>query len=413
MSNILRSRYFESSDLTRKDRVEHYLGSLPAGDHDGDSFVADNFCDSSKPLASTLALIPVAAHQESRWIAPAMAEYAKQQTDEPFSICLFLNAPLEQMNARTVDETVAKVEVAKRQHPQLDIRSSLEFIDKPTIGFIRRRLWNAALMLAHYEGAYDDPTHEVVALNQDIDTMKMSPRYIHRVQNHFHAQQLKYNRHNMHNVVTSPAATLTKHGQHPDYPNVGKLTFWHDLAARQFGERGYYEAGITVPLTHYADHKGFDASAVTYETGKITESKPLTIIKSTTLETSPRRYIDRARNGLSRIWTTESFSDTDSCRTDDLPPDLSHGELEEIIYDGLDGDIEHMAWRALRTDYLCDDKTILTDEDIEVAANKYIKLSRRSMTLTDFALRRVVGSPALADIANSELRKKYEMTDGL
>ena len=148
MSNILRSRFFESSDLIRKNRVEHYLGSLPATEHDGDSLVADDLHDSDKPLASTLALIPIAAHQESRWIAPTMAEYAKQQTDEPFSVCLFLNAPLDQTNASTVDETVTAVEVAKRQHPQLDIRSSLEFIDEPTIGLVRRRLWNAALMLA-------------------------------------------------------------------------------------------------------------------------------------------------------------------------------------------------------------------------------------------------------------------------
>ena len=407
MSNILRSRFFESSDLIRKNRVEHYLGSLPATEHDGDSLVADDLHDSDKPLASTLALIPIAAHQESRWIAPTMAEYAKQQTDEPFSVCLFLNAPLDQTNASTVDETVTAVEVAKRQHPQLDIRSSLEFIDEPTIGLVRRRLWNAALMLAHYEGAYDNPTHEVVALNHDIDTMKMSPRYIHRVQNHFHTQQQKYNRHDMQNVVTSPAATLTKHGQHPDYPNIGKLTFWHDLAMRQLGDSGRYEAGTVIPLSLYAHEGGFKATSVTHETRSILKGKSVRGVRGTILETSPRRYIDRARNGLAEIWTAQSFGATNNCRTNKLPPDLSHDELENIIYNDLDFDLESIALRAFAAISI-EETQLENEQEIVLAVEKFIRLSNRGMKLTDFALRRVIGSPVLADLAKIELRDKYE-----
>lgn len=407
MSSILRSRFFESSDLTRKNRVEHYLGSLPAAEHDGDSFVADDFYDSNKPLASTLALIPIAAHQESRWIAPTMAEYAKQQTDESFSVCLFLNAPLDQTNASTVDETVAAVEVAKRQHPQLDIRSSLEFIDEPTIGLVRRRLWNAALMLAHYEGAYDNLTHEVMALNHDIDTMKMSPRYIHRVQDHFRAQQQKYDRHNIWNAVTSPAATLTKHGQHPDYPNIGKLTFWHDLAMRQLGNSGRYEAGMVIPLSLYAHEGGFKANSVTHETNSILKGKSIHGVQGTILETSPRRYIDRARNGLAEIWTAQSFGATNNCRTSELPPDLSHEELENIIYNGLDFDLESIALRAFAA-ISTQETRLESEEEIVLAVEKFIRLSDRGMKLTDFALRRVVGSPVLADLATIELRDKYE-----
>ncbi|MEO7904488.1 MAG: hypothetical protein ABIR91_01695, partial [Candidatus Saccharimonadales bacterium] len=141
----------------RRQLVEHYIGTLTDRDRGAADNIAAQLYNPERALADCQVLIPVAAHQESTQIQNTLAQYAHQQTDQPFSVILSLNSPATEQLNPGVNDTLQQIELARAAHPDLDLRTALTFYDTPTIGLIRRDLWNGALIASTYSGAYDDP----------------------------------------------------------------------------------------------------------------------------------------------------------------------------------------------------------------------------------------------------------------
>lgn len=313
----------------RAETIHHYLEKrMVTRDTMAATAIAEQLHNPSRPLSRWQVLIPVAAHQEAARIAPALEQYARQRTDEPYSILLSLNAPREHEQARSVAATVAAVDQAIQTHPELDVRYSTTFYDSPKIGMIRRDLWNGALLARVNEGGYDNGQHDTIGVNHDIDLEALSPHYLAAIQRSYIAREERYQQHGMRDVVMPMTTTKLSHAPSGAHPNISRGTAWIDFVARQAGQS--YEAGMIFPFSHYANRGGFRSSATTYETRPLFDRTR--DISGASAQTSPRRYIDRLRYGYGAVWTNETFGSDDTCRINAGDrPDLTEQELEAIL----------------------------------------------------------------------------------
>lgn len=334
---------------TRRQTIDTYIDGFDTRDMAHARFIADSVQSNEQRLASSLVLIPVAAHQEAPQIAQTLEQYAMQETDQPFSVVLGLNSPSSEQDNPAIDATFAAIDNAKQCHPDLDVRTAMTFYDDPAIGTIRRDLWNGALLASLDQGAYSDSTDEIIGINHDIDLVSMSPRYIQRVQRHYQNQQNKFANAGISSVPLSIRGTALKHAASPQHPNTSKGAYWMDFSTRQMQE--VYEASIVVPMSNYASKGGFEVGVRSYETGPLVgeDTASRLIIPGTTMQTSPRRYIDRLQYGYDNIWSDETFGANDSCRFAGDRPDISHEQLETIISDDnrLQATIEIVAIKSI------------------------------------------------------------------
>ncbi|MEO7905281.1 MAG: hypothetical protein ABIR91_05845, partial [Candidatus Saccharimonadales bacterium] len=176
---------------------------------------------------------------------------------------------------------------------------------------------------------YDDPNDDIIGINHDIDAIAISPRYINRIQRYYRNQKRHYNRNGLAKAPLSPSSTVITHALSTDHPNISKAVQWADFTTRQLDAA--YEAGLVFPLSHYAHAGGFQASDQTYETGTLCRNTALPRIPSTTMQTSPRRYIDRIQHGYAKMWSSETFGPNDDCRTSTTRPDITQKQLEDTI----------------------------------------------------------------------------------
>lgn len=403
--------YFRDLIPKRKQIVENYLADINGFEQESANYLAAQLQDSDKPLADTVVLIPIAAHQEYGNIENAMDQYATQQPRRPFSILLYPNAPYDS-DAGAVDKTVSEIEKAKKKHPHLDIRSSApELYDTPTIGTIRRTLWNAALLLAHFEGRFDDPTSDVIGLNHDIDVVRMTPRYIGRVQGKVDKTQQNRAKLGMSYSVSPPHSTFVKHAHDPVRPNSAKATFWHDFAYWQLRPRGAFDAGLVLPFSYYAAKNGAVAEAKTNEMSSLLNNQTFYVIPGTVLETSPRRFSERLPqlNDLDgrSIWTEDSFGANDVCRTQEDVSDISRLHLESLVDNSLDSSIDLFFDSTIRK--FVGDKVSysLLPSTYEPSAGELIDKLERKKNLAATVLERVMELPYVA----SRVRKNYDTSD--
>lgn len=336
---------------TRDEYVNSYIDTLSRRDVNVARDIANQIFMIEQPLADCQVLIPVAAHQEAPQIENAIIQYAQQKTDEPFSVILSLNSPTSQKENPEIIATLDAVEQAKKFHPELDLRTAFTFYDRPTIGMIRRDLWNGALLASTYSSAYDTPhSNEIIGINHDIDVSHIGTHYIQRVQNHYQKKRNIYDKNGLQSTPLPPGSTQLKHAYSPEHPNISKGAFWMDYSTR--AANGTYEAGLTIPLSHYAQVGGFLTTATTHETEPLQRARPTRhSVPGASLETSPRRYIDRLQYGFDSIWTTESFGDSDNCRTATDQPDLTQEQLETIFLkdDYLKGTLRQLIINAMDT----------------------------------------------------------------
>jgi hypothetical protein len=391
------------SNPTRREIVHAYVERFTPVDIAHAAHIADDIEKSAIPLANHLVIVPIAAHQEQRQVAPALAQYARQQTDQPFSVILGLNSPTHEIGNPGIDDTLEQIEHAKRQFPAVDIRTSLNHYDSPTIGTIRRDLWNGALLASMDQGAYTQEDVEIIGVNHDIDTISMSPRYVKRIQEHYDRRQRAHTRAGMQSTPHTPSSTLIKHAPDLDFPVISKGVYWIDFYHRQMNTA--YEAGMVFPLSYYAGMDGFDPEAKTHEVGsifprEISQHK----ILGTNMQTSPRRYIDRLKYGYDKLWTDDSFGPDDQCRLPVIPAsDMTIDELEAVILheSSIQQTIANIATRAVYS-ALSQKANLISDEidvdAIELTVNQTVN---RKLYLTTAVLERIVQSPRLAKQARS------------
>lgn len=316
--------------LRERDKtIDSYLDSLSVKDDYEAYYVADKL--GGKPIHDTVVIIPVAAHSESRNVYRALGEYARQRDCDPFTVHLHLNYPISLTDMSGVNRTVDELRRAKQDFPGLDLRlSGTEYADT-TIGHIRRVAWNGTLMKLRGQ---QDSSAQAIGINHDIDLMKLSSRYIARV-------QAFYRRRDQAEILPAylpTATTETKHFPSPDHPNTSRAAYWADFTIRML-DAGY-EAGVVVPFATYAMRGGFRSSSLTHETADLldrgTRQSPL--IRGTSLQTSIRRLVARLPvQTMKTVWTADSFGMDDSCRIRELTDfeDMSEVRLHRQISENI------------------------------------------------------------------------------
>lgn len=321
--------------------AEDYIDALSPDSFDRALQVHTALHSREKPIANTAVLIPVAAHQDGAYIEPALAEYAKQKTREPFTVALHLNAPKGHGRDDAVDASFDAIARAKARFPQLDIRHSYLEYEEPTIGRIRRDLWNAALLGIYVDEGF---SYRSIGINHDIDVHRISPHYIDRIQQLTKSREqqlLRGDDKNSTSVLFGIIGTRVTHEVLPSHPNVGKVTSWGDATMFQGLGHEIYEAGLAMPLAHYMLADGFDETARTHETRPFVQPRHMvSYLAGAQLYTSPRRLAARlGENSTHKVWTDESFGASDACR-DELAKDISAERAFELINDRVIDDVD-------------------------------------------------------------------------
>lgn len=417
MSEVLRPEGFYNYSPSNHERASVFIGDvMSAYDRENAAYMAEGFMRPDKLMAETAVLIPVAAHQDADLIIPALEQYALQRNAQPFTIFLHLNAPLNTATMASVKRAEANAQTAQELFPHLDVRTTATTMyESATIGEIRKDLWSAAFLLAFHEQRL---SNDVIGINNDIDTDKISPHYISRIQQYYQRRQQQARKLGTEPGVLKPIATRVTHSVLPTHPNVGKVTTWVDNTYFQAPDHVSYEAGLVVPFSSYAHLGGFNQDAKTHETAWVTNGKPLPYLTGAHLYTSPRRYIDRLQqHDTSKIWTEDSFGANDTCR-ELLPEDITEDRVNDILLGRLDEDIEHhwlsgvmmpiyveMSRRYSLGRY---DETFLS-VTIDVATT----MVDEQLAKADRLLRKVVRSDILADIIQSSYNAKSYATNGV
>lgn len=329
----------------RKDRVEAYL--YDEANHDALE-VGGQLYNPKKPLSPTVVAIPVAAHQESpEVVTRTIEQYAQQKGSGAFTVSLLLNYPLEEYEPPNVNSIVRTVAgLKKRYKDTLDLRYAQKQFRDPTIGAIRKSLWDGLAHVSLANGLYDQPENDVVVINNDIDAEYISPVYIRNIQRFYDRAQGRRNSVGIPSDLLPLGATQVRHGMRWDtHPRTSGAVFWNDLAHRQVMDaelNGGYEAGLVVPLSLYARNGGFDASATKHESrpmhGRGDTVAQQRRIQSTALVTSPRRYLERFPSVGYGVWDDESFGHTNDCRVVDERafPDATQAQVDEHVHEDIE-----------------------------------------------------------------------------
>lgn len=410
MEKLSAAADFDTDAIYHKERpVERYLAQLDDEESTTARSIASELGRNGRALAPTTIIIPVAAHQEAASIAPALRQYARQAPEAPFSLALGLNTTTAAADSPATHACIEAVNDGIDHYPHLDIRTSfITYDDSPTIGKVRHDLWNGVLTLA-YEHASIAGETDVIALNHDIDLVKLPRHYIAAVQSRMAHPARR----------VAPAYTQVRHAPDTRFPNISRALFWNDFS---YGIRHHgYEAGAVIPLSYYADKRGFDAARRTHEVGLfVLGDASRQLIRTGHLATSARRFIDRLPDhDFSSIWTKESFTPHDPCRDTEhvsSQKDISYERLVELVDARLDHEVgsilnTRMFQHMLET--LPDD--LLTNETIDSPAEKQKKIERSrryyriQQAMIERVLRECVGVPQLADTLEERIRERKLM----
>lgn len=392
----------------RRQTVANYIDGLKGHDARNAQYVGSRILEEGEgaSLAKTVVIVPVAAHQEASRIEPAMDEYAKQDTEEPFSIVLGLNHPADAMTTVDAINSFAEVEKAKTKHPQLDIRAVHIPYEDCVIGTIRRDLWNGVAIASQETGNFDSGA-EVIGINHDIDVDFLSARYISSVQRRYAA----LDRRSLLLEQSPVSDSRSKHSFSFDHPNISRAVLWSDFVYRKSSVG--FEAGKIIPMTFYAGNGGIQRGAQTHEVGLLTmrSTKPQKVIAGTSMETSPRRYIARMNEHGYAIWEdSSSFTATDECR--ERPsheyPDISLSRMNEIVQNSL---TEHANLLINRNFRAIETEGLLVQNEFEGAlgdahtglSEEYIKAEfAHRKKLAGFVLNRLFNNQELNDTFERE-----------
>ncbi|MCU0667649.1 MAG: hypothetical protein MUF85_03475 [Patescibacteria group bacterium] len=398
----------DTEPVSNRERAKLFFSNLRINEKETSICFAEDLYKPDKPLPDILALVPIAAHQESpEAVKRALELYTKQRTTRPIGVVALLNSPIGGLDTINAQRVISVCNEA-RDGQDLDFRFTSMEIEEPTIGFIRRCLWNSTLYLAIHDGLFDGPDNgDVVALNHDIDSVGMGANYFRNVQSFYDRKRKLYKGLGIGSDGMLPASTMVRHNlpNNKKHPNLRKAIFWYDyiyhLARHSIG----FEAGLAIPFSHYIRTSGFQPDSKTHETRDITKDNPIWHIPRTFLESSPRRLMERLQeHSLSNIWTTDSFFATDPCREDKDWPDITYEQLADIILETLQPYMENIVVdMVLKREIDKNISTHYTKDDfgeLEVAATATVIVSQRFRKIVR-VLRNVIGSAELADLVEN------------
>lgn len=414
-SKVVSFDKYHFPQTSNKQNIEYFLANkLNQSQREQATEIALDFYDPQHTLQSTVAFIPVAAHQESANIIPAISQYAKQQNNNPFSVLLLLNSPTSIDNAKVKDSLNACQE-AKILYPNLDIRYCFREYINANIGQIRQDLWNSGLILAHHDGLLDSEFSDVIGLNHDIDITYLSPNYIHRVQKYYKTQKERLNKIDP-NARLRPAFTKFTHSSPINHPNIAKVIFWADFMLLQAKNKAGFEASIAVPFSHYVTTNGF-SDQPTYESQELLLGSHARSIPNTIGKTSPRRYVQRLQQvNLSEIWDPSTFGQSDACRDNiDQFKDISQVQMQDIIFESLENYIQHYClWSAKDEFYTSIIEGAISNkllgkakgELMSTYLNEYHKKLATKLRLAKQVLKNNLELPLLAELVETSYQPK-------
>jgi hypothetical protein len=292
-----------------------------------------DMCDQimqKRPLADTVCMIAAAAHQEAANIPRALSQYAGQIGARPFTVVVGLNCPTDAANTPAVAASIDAVEKAKKDHPDLDIRSTFKTYDEPKIGQIRRDIWNGVILVALAEDTLSRGSHEVLGIDHGIDLQHLPKGYIRTVQRHYDAlipTQTQW--------YTPVRATKLRHGASAEHPNISRALYWNDWLLHKNNQS--YEAGMVIPMSFYAMQGGHSADRTSYETIGLLKRNghtpwPSHIPMQQALITSPRRFVEHLPEKGFDVWgDAASFGPNDRYRERDDFPDIETEQMIDLI----------------------------------------------------------------------------------
>ncbi len=406
---LLAKDFYTNVVPSRASRVETYLWDRA---DDMSAEIAADLYRPGQPIQSTCVLIPVAAHQETHNIAPALAAYAAQRPIAAFSILMLLNYP-KGADTEAVSRTITEISLAKGRHPNLDVRYSLHSYEQPTIGQVRKDLWDATARLALREGTFETVFGDVIAINHDIDTVSMTPRYIQHIQKNFVERQMALKDEGLETEPLESRYTAVRHAYPTQtHPNVARALFWGDFVTRQAYPDGCYEEGLVVPLSWYAKQGGIDGSYKTHETRRLGPREPKGI-SGTVMQTSPRRYIERLSiDSEGPIWQETTFTPHDRCRVQEGSDigDISFQQAENRIFSNLEDDLYSISWSRSQGRFFMEFEDYVSDiaagvKQLGEDRDRFETLARTQVEprlfLAKNVLQRIIGSDSLAGLVDT------------
>lgn len=411
---------------TSKDYAETFAEDSPIRE-DAETILAQG-----GPLAPTVVLIPVAAHQEAANIHRALSQYARQETTQPFSIVLNMNAPSEDFDKASYEATLQEIERSKRAYPHLDVRYIQVVYFQPTIGEIRGNLWDATLV-AGVEGGTISEESDMIGINHDIDVVRIPRNYIADVQDSMresHQRLLKVAAsldpdRPLKSVVTSPKATPMKHAYDPAHPHASKAAFVSDYIHRISDVS--YEAGIVVPMSWYAGSGGFDSEDKMSEMLNLLargKAESPRMIRTLPIETDVRRFVERLPNhGLNDMWGEDTFHSTENYRTaGDAQPDISEARLHEVAEEYIEKKLQSATalYGHLKSEEKSRQRPIAPTQQSDISSlqeyfitareyilqeNDRIRYETRAKRTVEFILDRIVKLPNAEKIVHEAIIK--------
>lgn len=294
--------------------------------------IYDKFGD----IADTIVHIPVLATTDSSKIYHSLSQYAKQRNCDKFTVLLGINWPQGEYPGSLYADEIARAQ--NDFGDQLDVRHYTQEYADPTIGEIRKDLWDTGLLLTRLNGI--ESAKNAVGINHDIDTDYINPLYIANVQRHYRHE--KAFRAESRELLEPARTNITHSYPFKSHPMTARGILWQDLKNRQLDGVSAYEAGLVVPMETYAVKGGFGKNSKISETSTLIDGFGLLCgIRGTNMKTSPRRYIDRFPDqGFKKIWTDESFTAQDQCRDNGaVGADATFEQLETHIAETLKEDM--------------------------------------------------------------------------
>ena len=367
------------------------------------------------PLANYAVLIPVAAHQEADSIYPALEQYNRQVTTQPFSVVLYMNHPVT-VDQNAISASYQQLHQAVNDFPDLDIRYISQEYERPVIGAIRKDLWDATL-LAGVNGGTITNSSDIICINHDIDLVKLPRSYIQTIQSH-DAVSMKRRfsvsasvGHEDILMLGRVNSTRAKHAADPKWPNVAKATLWSDYLLDS--HKAGFEASITIAASNYAFNNGFDptkSSAEIIDFLNRDSRLQAKTLPGLPLETSPRRFVERLpTRHLDAVWGADPFQATETYRdTSITPPDISEERLFELVTRDATKQLGKYALSAGRQ-YFYD----MSTEDKRLS-NMLTRFMASDETTNDLALQRETvrrGSEPMINTADFILSRVIRLPD--
>lgn len=287
-------------------------------------------------IQRTIVHIPVLATKDAGKLERTLQLFNQQKDCHPFTVCLNINYPESEADSPELAHGLDTCLEAIERFPGLDVRAMGTSFKKPTIGAIRKALWDYSMAQIYQQGAtFVTGEQPIIGINNDVDIEDMSPRYIAEIQQYYS----RMNRRSM--LMFQPQATQVHHGLRPEtHPNTSRAMLWYDFSIHQERTHGY-EAGLVMPMGWYAIRGGFNMDDVTYETGRLTDQAVrLRLLSRAWQKTSPRRYLERfPTQGYGGIWSNETFGPEDTCRlegAEQAARDATGEELRLHVTDHLE-----------------------------------------------------------------------------